>query len=212
MLSVIERVDERTRGLFASMHLDRKRVFVDRLGWDVPHGPDGERDQFDGPCATYMVVSDAVGAQHLGSLRLLPTTRPHLLGSVFPHLCDGPVPRSESILEVTRLCVSPDLGKDQSLGVRRRLVGALVEYALLMGIEAYTMMTEVSLLSRVAALGWRCEMLGLPSPQGRDLIAALKVHVDTETIPLLRRKGVYLGPSIDRLETGIVATRGESAA
>jgi acyl-homoserine lactone synthase len=115
-------------------------------------------------------------------------------------------------LEVTRLCVSPDLGKDQSLGVRRRLVGALVEYALLMGIEAYTMMTEVSLLSRVAALGWRCEMLGLPSPQGRDLIAALKVHVDTETIPLLRRKGVYLGPSIDRLETGIVATRGESAA
>ncbi|HEV2567905.1 acyl-homoserine-lactone synthase [Sphingomonas sp.] len=202
MLAVLDRFDRHPsdHSLARSMHRDRKRIFIDRMGWDLPHAGHEERDAYDGPAATYMVVTGREEGQHMGSLRLLPTTGPHLLGDVFSHLCSGGIPRGPEIMEITRLCVSPDCPKDQSLAVRRRLVGALVEYALLTGVRAYTMLTEVSLLSRVAALGWRCEMLGMPAAQGKDMIAALMVHVDPNTIPLLRRAGVYQERSIDRME------------
>jgi len=74
-----------------TMFEDRKSVFVDLLGWDLPV-LDGrlEIDGFDDEHATYVIVSDDSG-DHLGSARLLPTTRRHILGSLFPTLCvDGP--------------------------------------------------------------------------------------------------------------------------
>ena len=61
------------------MHRDRKTVFVDRLGWQVPVvNGDLEIDQFDGDDAIYLIAVDEAGG-HAGSLRLLPTAGPHLL-------------------------------------------------------------------------------------------------------------------------------------
>lgn len=188
------------RQLVRMMHFDRKRIFVDWKGWDVPHDEEEERDQFDGPEAAYLVVRDPATRGHLASLRLLRTDRPHLLGDIFPELCEGPPPQSARIREITRLCVSPDCPKEDRQTVRRRLVCALAEYALLTGIEGYTMLTEMSFLSRVAALGWRCEMLGMPKSYGDEMYGALMLHVDADTIPALRRTGVYTGPALDGYE------------
>jgi acyl-homoserine lactone synthase len=73
--------------LLRSMFADRKRLFVDLFGWDVPV-VDGqlEIDQFDAAGAIYIIVADAPG-QHQASIRLLPSTRPHVLDTLFPHLC-----------------------------------------------------------------------------------------------------------------------------
>ena len=75
-----------------AMFEDRKRVFVDLLGWDVPV-LDGrfELDQFDNEAATYIIIADEAG-DHLGSARLLPTDRPHILGTLFRDLCAPPPP------------------------------------------------------------------------------------------------------------------------
>jgi N-acyl-L-homoserine lactone synthetase len=84
---------EAMRGMFAA----RKAVFVDLLGWDVPVLNDQyEIDQFDNEHARYLILTDGDGG-HLASTRLLPTHRPHILDSLFPSLCAGPVPRGRSV-------------------------------------------------------------------------------------------------------------------
>mgnify|MGYP001610745550 CR=1 FL=1 len=83
-----------------AMFVARKRVFVDLLKWDIPV-LDGrfEIDQFDDAHATYLVLADRDGA-HLGSARLLQTARPHILGDLFPGLCEGAPPRGDDIFGV----------------------------------------------------------------------------------------------------------------
>lgn len=71
------------------MYRDRKRIFVDMLGWDVPV-IDGtyEIDQFDDEHAIYVVATNERG-EHDGSIRLLPSIRPHVLGNIFPNCAMG---------------------------------------------------------------------------------------------------------------------------
>lgn len=86
------------RGMFEA----RKQVFVDLLKWDVPViAGRFEVDQFDDAHARYLIVADPAGA-HLGSARLLPTTRPHILEKLFADLCAGPVPTGADIAEITQ--------------------------------------------------------------------------------------------------------------
>jgi len=58
------------RPLLQSMFADRKRLFVDLFGWDVPV-VDGvyEIDQFDDDHTVYVIATDAGGA-HTASIRL----------------------------------------------------------------------------------------------------------------------------------------------
>lgn len=129
------------RRMFAA----RKAVFVDLLGWEVPV-VDGrfEVDQFDDGDARYLVVTDAAGA-HRASARLLPTTRPHLLGTLFPGLCADAPPTGPAILEITRFCLDRSLDARARRTARDALVVALVDHGLTHGIARYTAM---------AGLGW----------------------------------------------------------
>src|SRR3954471_347117 len=128
-----------------SMFEARKQVFVDLLGWDVPVLQDRyEIDGFDDEHAVYLVVADGDG-RHLGSARLLPSMRPHILDTLFPGLCAADVPRGAGIFEITRFCLDRRQDARQRLATRNRLVSALVDHALEEGVTAYT---------GVAELGW----------------------------------------------------------
>ena len=50
----------------------RKWYFVDVLGWDIPHDDDVEMDQYDNPCAHYVLVLR--GSTVVGGARMMPTT------------------------------------------------------------------------------------------------------------------------------------------
>ena len=94
--------DAALRGMFAA----RKQVFIDQLKWDLPV-LDGrfELDQFDTPDARYLILLDPDDLRHRASARLLPTTAPHLLGDIYPHLCaDGP-PTGTRMWEISRFCL-----------------------------------------------------------------------------------------------------------
>lgn len=179
----------RFKGVAAEMHRDRKRVFVDQLGWNVPViGHEFEVDQFDDEHATYLVVTDQDAApRHLGSVRLLSSTRPHILGDIFPQLCMGEVPRGDDVVEITRLCMKPDLsGLRTLMNVRRQLAIGLTEYALLNDITRYTLVCLASHLPQVLAFGWDVEPLGLPVRlEGQDLCAA-QVNITAATLEKLR--------------------------
>ncbi|WP_176599351.1 acyl-homoserine-lactone synthase [Sphingobium sp. 15-1] len=174
-----------------SMFRERKKVFIDILKWEIVSVDGKEIDQFDDDFAEYLIVYDSKTKIHMGSVRLLRTDRPHILGNLFPQLCDMPIPTGPDIREITRLCLSPRLCASERLQVRNRLATALVEYALLTGITSYTGVAELGWLNQILALGWRCDPLGIPKPIGKSLLGALQIHVATDTINLLRKAGTY---------------------
>jgi acyl-homoserine lactone synthase len=191
MVQVIDRRNrDQERDTLLAMHADRKTVFVDRLKWRVPVVDDRyEMDEFDDEHAIYLVAADPATGEHLGSVRLLPTTRRHLLGDVFPMLVEGEVPRGADVMEITRLCTSPRLADwETHNAVRERLATALIEYGLTVGITRYTMMTHTAYLSQLLATGWDVEPLGLPKEIGGQMLGALQVNVRPETLRVFRSK------------------------
>src|SRR5687768_6571804 len=87
--------------LLRTMHEDRKRVFIDALRWQLPHDGSQEQDQFDADGAIYLAAKDKTGG-HRVSVRLLDTERPHIVGTLFPFLCQAPLPRGPHVREITR--------------------------------------------------------------------------------------------------------------
>lgn len=170
----------------AQMHRDRKRVFVDRLGWNIPvvEG-EFEIDQFDTDDAVYLLSLDEAG-RHAGSIRLLPSTKPHLLADVFPHLCADGVPVTDEVWEITRLVTSPDIA--QPMKHRQQLMVAVIEFALLYGVRRYTCVSHMQYLSQVLAVGWDCEPLGLPQPEPETgmMVGAIAISITPETLSLVR--------------------------
>lgn len=193
MLSIIENCTTRGRllpstGLLSTMWQDRKRVFVDALGWDVPVVDDVfEIDQFDDEHAVYLVVSDQSRSRHLASVRLLPTSRSHILGNIFPQLCAGPVPRGEDVWEITRLCMSPAISPlRQAMMLRRELALGLVEYALANGIRRFTQVHLASHLPQLLAVGWDCEPIGFPMEIHGQMLSASRIDITPATLDRLR--------------------------
>ena len=176
----------------ASMFEARKQVFVDLLKWDVPVlGGKFEIDQFDDEHATYIMIADEDG-RHLGSARLLPTNRPHILGTLYPELCQGPVPTGRNIFEITRFCLGRAQGAIRRRDTRNRLVSALVAHALDRSIETYTGVAELGWLQQILAFGWHCRPLGVPRQCASGLIGALAIGIDTRTPQLLDCNGIWM--------------------
>jgi len=175
-----------------NMHRARKRVFVDLLKWDVPV-VDGEfeRDQFDTSDAIYLVEAAEDGV-HRGSFRLLRTDRPHLLGDLFADFCDGPVPTGRDILEITRGCLSPDLRATDRLRLRNRLISSAVDYALERGISAFTCVADSGWLTQILAMGWDCQLLGMPRLVNGVATGALRIAIEPGTVDALHRAGTYI--------------------
>lgn len=184
------RVGDRT---LKSMFEDRKSVFVDLLKWHVPV-LDGrfELDEFDDEHATYIIVADADG-DHLASARLLPTTRPHILGSLFPQLCAAPAPTGPAVFEITRFCLSRRQGALVRREARNRLVSALAWHALEAAISTYTGVAEIAWLQQILAFGWDCRPLGVPVQEECGMLAALAIEITPDTPRLLAMNGIWQG-------------------
>ena len=189
--------DPKANRALASMFEARKQIFVDLLKWDVPVLEDRfEIDQFDDLHATYVMVTDDDG-EHLGSARVLRTTRPHILGSLYPELSAGPVPSGDDIHEITRFCLGRQQGAAARRRTRNRLVSALVRYALDNGIRTYTGVAEMGWLQQILAFGWRCRPLGPPRLIANHLTGALAIAIDAETPALLASNGLWAAEPID---------------
>lgn len=169
------------------MHRDRRKVFVDGLGWNLPVTADGlEIDQFDGGPAVYLVCVDPATRRHMSSTRLLPSTAPHVLGSVFDHLCDSGAPRTETVWEISRFCTSPGLTRDETKWARRRVVVAMAEFALLHDLDRYSCVISLSWLSVFLSPGWRCDPLGAPKEWEGDMIGAFSIAIGEGFLPAYR--------------------------
>ena len=171
-----------------AMHRDRARIFVETWGWRLPVTSDGrEIDRYDGDDAIYLVDFDQQSA-HLGSMRLVPTTGPHLMTDLFADLCEtGPIV-GDDVWEISRLCTSPDLHPDRNRPIRNRLARAMLEFGFLFGITRFVGVTNIQYLSRMLAFGWDCAPLGTPREMDGVLVGAFVIDNSPASIAAFRAR------------------------
>jgi len=192
MIHVIDNhLAAQSRPLLQSMFADRKRLFVDLFGWDVPVVDDQyEIDQFDNHHTVYLIAAEDDGS-HAASMRLFPSTQPHMLGTLFSHLCPLGVPVDPGTWESTRLCLPQRHGAERRRTLRNMLFAAMVDVALARGIERYTGVIPEPFRKEVLRLGWQAEPLGPAVRIPSGPIGAFLIHVRPDTPERLRRTGVY---------------------
>lgn len=196
MLHRLSHRHTRSDQIYRAMFAARKSVFVDLLKWDVPVlGGAFEVDQFDNAHARYLVLATSDG-QHLGSARLLPTTRPHLLDTLYSHLCEDVPPRGPDTFEITRFCLDRRLTARERRTVRDTLVTALVDHARQDGISTYSAIAEMGWFQQILAFGWRCRPLGLPQQVDGKLLVALRIEIDRDTPRHIVEAGIIASQAI----------------
>jgi acyl-homoserine lactone synthase len=168
------------------------------LNWDVPVIEGRfEKDRFDDHEATYLIALDKERA-HAGSMRLLPTTKSHILSELFPALCEGAIPHGPDTFEITRLCLPTRHGALKRLTIRNALISAMVDHTLERGIDTLTGVVEASFLEKILNMGWRCKPLGPPERAQGTTLQAFRIDIRRDTPELLSANGIYLSGTITK--------------
>ncbi|MDD3800269.1 MAG: acyl-homoserine-lactone synthase [Novosphingobium sp.] len=165
----------------------RHQVFVEEMGWHLPLARDGrEKDQFDTARTIYLVYHDEDG-EIAGSMRLIPSALPHVLGDVFPELCDGPVPRGPAIFESSRSCVSRKARRNDPKG---RIWGALscgmIEYAMLRELDFITAVMDRRMVEMARVAEWYLAPLGPEREIAGSGVVAVTMPIDTHALDTIR--------------------------
>lgn len=168
----------------------RKKVFHDRLGWDVPVRGDQERDSLDELPCTYTLSLGSDGAVNAG-IRLIPTTQTTLLDLAF----DGLVPdavnfRSPTIWELSRYCVDHDMARDRlpaGLGLATlQLALANLDYARRNGITHFLAVTEERVFEMTNVFDLGAELLARRTIDGCRIVCTL-FSINERTMQLAER-------------------------
>lgn len=186
-------VTAENRSLFADelaeMHRQRKRVFVDGLGWKVPVVDDREIDPYDRDDTIYLIAKSEPQGPVMASVRLLPTLGPHLMSDLFRSACGGEPPRGPTIWEVSRFCTAPGIAsRRRRVGLLWEVICGITETALLFGIERVTFQSNGALLPLVLDCGWRAEPLGPSLPDGDDQITAVAASITPDGLQNVRQR------------------------
>ncbi len=169
----------------------RHAVFVERLKWDLPGAKDGlEIDQFDRDDTIYVTARNARNAL-CGCARLLPTTRPYLLGSIFPELISAElIPCSSDVWEISRFCsvdienVSVRSGQVDAAGCRKILAGT-VTCAMEVGAKRLIGVSVIGIERILSRLGVHAYRAGpLMKIRGHNIFA-FWLEIDSQTLTAL---------------------------
>jgi N-acyl-L-homoserine lactone synthetase len=152
--------------LLHDMFQMRYRVVVEKWGWQIPGIRQGcDKDQFDTDDTVYLIETNSTRNRVTGCVRLNPTTRPHMMSTLFDSYCDLMAPSTgPEIWECSRYVVDRDAleSRDQDLPTRRRLSIGVTEFCLSEGISQlcwYTNQAVYNLILRI----WETTPLGLPT-------------------------------------------------
>ncbi|WP_321885793.1 acyl-homoserine-lactone synthase [Burkholderia cenocepacia] len=163
----------------------RYKVFVDHLGWPLPlasRDKEVEWDEFDNEDTLYIIARDAEG-RVCGCARLLPTTKPHLLSTVFPVLALRN-PRTEpDVWELSRFAtcqIVDDRAQPASPDSMRCLLTEVMrlcqklEARLLVGVAPYGM------FRLYRKLGYDLRPDGIPHTIDGEAICAFSLSVTSD--------------------------------
>lgn len=167
--------------LLDEMHVARHKLYVEGRKWRELAQADGrEIDQFDRESTVYF-LSLGQNRNLQGGLRIVPTTEPHMLDSLFPELCaGGDVPRGPDIWEMSRVFVNhTDAHDEEGLIIKGKLMCAMIEFAQMNGIKKITGVADSYFLPRLLQIGARIKPLGLPKPYESGEMIAIQITIDS---------------------------------
>lgn len=151
---------------------ERHKIYVEEKEWREADGSGLEIDQFDTGDATYLIGID--NDRVMTGTRLVPTTRPHMLSEVFPHLCDfAGVIRSADVAEWTRGFIVPEY-RERGIGpLKGQFCGTVMEYCLNEGISRIGGIQDLYWLPVWKRYKWTVRPIGNPAEvAGRWCVAA----------------------------------------
>lgn len=156
----------------------RKKVFIDTLGWELECQGDLEIDQFDRSDTEYVVVYD-YNRYIIGFCRLLPTTKPYLLGSVFPYLMDNDkIPNSPAVWELSRFAAhdfdkkSIEQPNQFSSEIAIELLKKAIEVASSKGAKQLITVSPLGIERLLRSAGFQSYRAGKPMKSGQHTIFA----------------------------------------
>jgi acyl homoserine lactone synthase len=169
-------------------------MFVERQGWEVPAVRGLEYDEFDTPAAQYLIWIDGRGETR-GTARLLPTTRPYMVKSLWPELVPGELPESDTVWEVTRFGCDHNLDSKTRRRAVAEILCAMQEFGLVRGIDGYLVVASKRLLKCVVVkAGGKVTVLGPELLVGQLPASAGYIHIAPETLKVLRQRAGIAGP------------------
>jgi acyl homoserine lactone synthase len=172
----------------------RKKVFADKLDWDVRVQGDIERDGYDDLEPIYLIWCDRNRSRHFGSIRLLPTTGPTLLHDVFRRTFpEGMGLSGPGIWEGTRMCLDEEALAQQYPLVKPAkvfslLLVALCEFAMARGIHTLVSNYEPHFKHVYMRAGVRVEELGRADGFGRFPVCCGAFEVSDTVLTTMRSK------------------------
>lgn len=163
----------------AQFYLFRKRLFVDKCGWDLPFNEFGERDQFDKPDTEYCLVyhKDTL----IAGFRAIRTDRPYLGQTVFPQLASfRPFPRTTAAWEISRFGV---IALRNERAVARMNYALMFRFAQMRNASSLVAIADLTYERFLSVLGIKTHRYGPPKEIGRNAFGEPLVAVAGE-IPL----------------------------
>ena len=181
----------------------RKQVFVDDLGWQVPHNDTVEMDQYDTPVAHYsLVIKDG---EVVGGARAMATTavwgdHTYMLRDAYsgklphipPHVMSVEI-ASANVWECTRLVISPSLTtsaeRSECLAM---IVDGLVDVARNKGADELICLSSLALMRALRQLGYKVAQLGATYRNGEDgrLYAVLRMPAEYSNMRLRQTRPI----------------------
>lgn len=164
----------------------RHRVFVEKLGWQLRCENALEYDQFDRDDTVYVVAHNA-DEEVVGTARLLPTTRPYLLGEVFPQLLHGaPPPHSPDVWELSRFAAVDFRAQGTSAlaqfssPIAVGLLQASLECAARHGAKRFITVSPLGVERLLRIAGFRAHRLAPPTLMDGSPVFACSISCETQ--------------------------------
>ncbi|MCK1743085.1 GNAT family N-acetyltransferase [Bradyrhizobium sp. 139] len=182
------------------MHRLRRRVFKERLDWEVSVSDGLEIDQYDTYNPIYLLALEQRDV--VGCVRLLPTTGRNMLADTFPVLLDGnPAPKAASIWESSRFCVdTKSAAATAENGLRKAtflLFTAMIEWGQQCDLEAIATVTDLRMERILRRAGWHLDRLGTPREIGTTKAVAGLLPITEEALGAIRAAGQISRCAID---------------
>ncbi|HYD80168.1 MAG TPA: acyl-homoserine-lactone synthase [Paucimonas sp.] len=167
----------------------RHKIFIERLGWQLPVENGMERDQFDRPDTLYVIARNGNGAI-CGCARLLPTTRPYLLGDIFPNLLVGmPVPCDNQTWELSRFAVADidaeSVSQSEATRNTRALLAASIKSAAEHGACRLITVSPLGIERLLQRMGVHAHRAGPPVLVDGKPVFACWIEIDQQTMSAL---------------------------
>jgi acyl-homoserine lactone synthase len=164
----------------------RQEVFVGERQWNALERPkQREIDAFDNEDTIYLLALE--GDRVIGGHRLYPTTKPTMIGEVFPHLASlRGAPSDPLIWEWSRYFIVKDRREGR---LNLELMAAVQEFALEEGIAQVSAVMETWWLPRFQEAGFAVHPLGLPALVEEAWTMAGVIDINPETLDHVRKLG-----------------------